>query len=98
MYSYSLGLALSVSVLFSTPVSDCIFELGEIVLRYMEQIRILSILRYFRTLLGELAAAMLIAVSVEGAAQDVITLTKRIVLFILSSILYIYLEELLNEL
>jgi hypothetical protein len=62
----------------------------------MRQIRIISIVRFLRTLLGELAAATLIALVVEAAGQDILSLTKMFILFILSSYLAIYFDEIIH--
>ncbi|HVF69934.1 MAG TPA: hypothetical protein VNA13_05210 [Xanthomonadales bacterium] len=59
--------------------------------------RAYAVLRYSRTMLGELAAATLIALMIESFTNDLLTLTKLLVLFILSSSFYIYLEELLYD-
>jgi hypothetical protein len=61
----------------------------------MEQQRFYATLSFFRTFLSDLAAAIAIGFALEGAKLDIITLTTRIILFILSAILYIRFEELL---
>jgi hypothetical protein len=49
-------------------------------------------------LLGEFAAAMLVLIVLEFNIGDGLTLTKRVILFIITSVIRIYLDEHLHEL
>ena len=62
----------------------------------MEKGGIVPVLRFLRMLLGELAAASLIAVIGEATNSDWLTLTSRSILFIIIARLYMYLDEVLQ--
>lgn len=63
----------------------------------MTKRRIFFISRFSRAILGELAGATLVTLMFGITEPDMFQLTNRIVLFILSSILYIYFDEKLYE-